>query len=183
MANFKIDYIFSYFDKTRRHWHKWQKMKSWTRRYRPPIGVQMLQQLAIQPTAISVLFWIFWLGLFCTWYWSVSACLGSQSIVAEQQRKLCQNYCWPFFWTQKCANHGQRAKNGLEAEVLWPGARSSFWKAIVNLPWMASELFIPQSLTHAAVAFGPIWLCEFGSVVLHGCTSLFWNNRKLWPSL
>jgi len=35
---------------------------------------------------------------------------------------------------------------------------------------MASELSNPQSLTLTAVARGPIWLCTFGSAVLHGCT-------------
>ena len=43
------------------------------------------------------------------------------------------------------------------------------------------DLSAPQSLTHAAVARGPIWSCSFGPAVLHGsfgpavlhdCTSL-----------
>jgi len=29
-----------------------------------------------------------------------------------------------------------------------------------------------QSLTHATVTRGPIWLCAFGPAVLHGCTPL-----------
>ena len=36
-----------------------------------------------------------------------------------------------------------------------------FLKCIVNLPWMAGELSNRQSLTHAAVARGPIGLCAF----------------------
>jgi len=47
-----------------------------------------------------------------------------------------------------------------------------FLKGIANLPFVASELSNPQTLTHAAVARGPILLCAFGPVVLHGCTPL-----------
>jgi len=45
-------------------------------------------------------------------------------------------------------------------------------KGIANLPWMASELFKPQSLAHASVARGPIWLHAFDPAVLYGCTPL-----------
>jgi len=41
---------------------------------------------------------------------------------------------------------------------------------------VASELSSAQSLTHAAVARGPIWLCAFGPEVLHGCTLLLYIN-------
>jgi len=37
---------------------------------------------------------------------------------------------------------------------------------------VASELSYPQSLTHAALARGPIWSCAFGTAMLHGCTPL-----------
>jgi len=47
-----------------------------------------------------------------------------------------------------------------------------FWKGIANLSWVASELSYPQSLTHAALARGPIWSCAFGPAMLHGCTPL-----------
>jgi len=47
-----------------------------------------------------------------------------------------------------------------------------FLKVIANLPWVANELSVPQSLAHAAVACGPIWLRAFGLAVLHGCTPL-----------
>jgi len=43
---------------------------------------------------------------------------------------------------------------------------------IANLQWAASDLSNPQSLTHAAVARGPIWLCALGLTVLLGCTPL-----------
>jgi len=45
-------------------------------------------------------------------------------------------------------------------------------EGIANLLWVANELSNPQSLTHAAVARGQIWLCAFGPVVPHGCTPL-----------
>jgi len=47
-----------------------------------------------------------------------------------------------------------------------------FLKGIANLPWLASDLSNPQSLTHAAVARGPIWSRAFGPAMLHGCTPL-----------
>jgi len=37
-----------------------------------------------------------------------------------------------------------------------------FLKGVANVPWVAKELSNPQSLTGAAVARGPIWLCAFG---------------------
>jgi len=58
-------------------------MKGSTRRHKPRIRAGRLQQLAIQPTAKSVLFWIFWLGL----HWTLKRIsLSRQSIAAEQQR-------------------------------------------------------------------------------------------------
>jgi len=41
-------------------------------------------------------------------------------------------------------------------EVLWPAERYRFQNGIANLPWVCSELSTPQSLTHSAVARGPI---------------------------
>jgi len=40
---------------------------------------------------------------------------------------------------------------------------------------VASALSDTQSLAHAAVARGPIWLCAFVPAVLHGCTPLVWS--------
>jgi len=47
-----------------------------------------------------------------------------------------------------------------------------FLKGITDLLWAASELFNRQSLNHAVVACGPIWLCAFGPAPLHGSTPL-----------
>jgi len=43
--------------------------------------------------------------------------------------------------------------------------RSRFLKGVANLPRVVSELSYMRSLTHAAVARGPIWLCAFGPVL------------------
>jgi len=42
--------------------------------------------------------------------------------------------------------------------------RSRFLKGVANLPRVVSELSYLRTLTHAAVARGPIWLCAFGPV-------------------
>ena len=54
-----------------------------------------------------------------------------------------------------------------------------FSKDLFNLPLVASELSNPQSLTHVAVAHGPIWLFPFVPEVLHDCTSLLYIIRKI----
>jgi len=51
-----------------------------------------------------------------------------------------------------------------------PQASVTILKGNANLPWVASKLSNPQSLTHEAVARGPIWLCVLGPAVLHGYT-------------
>jgi len=43
--------------------------------------------------------------------------------------------------------------------------RSRLLKGVANLPRVVSELSYMRSLTHAAVARGPIWLCAFGPVL------------------
>jgi len=52
--------------------------------------------------------------------------------------------CWPkVAWELKfCSPH--KISDQILKEALW------FWKGIANLPWGASELFYPQSLTHGA---------------------------------
>jgi len=42
--------------------------------------------------------------------------------------------------------------------------------SIANRLWVASGLSNPQSLTHAAMARGPLWLCAFGP------SSVAWLN-------
>jgi len=54
-------------------------------------------------------------------------------------------------------------------------------KGIANLQWVASNLSNTQSLTHAAVARGPIWLCAFGPAVLLGCTPLSYGITAHYP--
>jgi len=81
-----------------------------------------------------------------------------------------------------CASHGPRAENDPGAEVLRPAERSRFLKGIANLPWVVSALSNTQSLTHATVGCGPIWLCAFGPAVLYGCTLMPWNITAAWLS-
>jgi len=54
-------------------------------------------------------------------------------------------------------------------------------KGIANLQWTASDLSNQQSLTHTAVARGPIWLCAFGPAVLLGCTPLSYDIFTHYP--
>ena len=68
-------------------------------------------------------------------------------------------------WHRKWS-FGARGKDQILKQAL------RFLKGIANLPWVASELANPLSLTHTAVACGPIWLCTFGQEMPHGCTPL-----------
>jgi len=45
-------------------------------------------------------------------------------------------------------------------------------RPIANLACVVSALSNTQSLIHAVVGRGPIWLFPFGPAVLHGCTPL-----------
>ena len=85
-------------------------------------------------------------------------------------RRRCSNI-------QQCLRQ-ECATRGPGAEVLWAVERHRlkqalrFLMSIADLPRVANELSNPHSLTHAAAARGPIWLCAFGPEVLHGCTPL-----------
>jgi len=88
------------------------------------------------------------------------------SIIYSRTTSVATSNASLYWWWQGCANFGP------EAEVLCLAERIRFWNGVANLTWVASELSNPQSLTHAAVARGPVWLRAFGPAVLHGCTPL-----------
>ena len=67
----------------------------------------------------------------------------------------------------------------------WRFDQTNTWRTqvegIANLQWAASDLSNPQSLTHAAVTCGPIWLCVFHPAVLHGSTPLSCGIATHYP--
>jgi len=77
-----------------------------------------------------------------------------------------------FTLNQGCATRGPGTG------VLWPVERSRFSASITVFQRLmpnflgGQRVVCTQSLTHAAVVRGPIWLCAVGLTELHGGTPL-----------